>query len=120
MNFFTKDERNTVLFLVIAFMIGFSILYFRDNNRNLELTLIESNQEISDVVKSEQFISGKINLNMASVAELISLPGIGPVTAEKIVAKRLKMGSFSTIEDLLLVPGIGAKTLEKIIDFIEI
>ena len=51
MNLFTKDERNAVLFLAIAFMVGFSILSVRDNNRDSILTLIENNQEISDIVK---------------------------------------------------------------------
>ncbi len=32
MNFFTKDERNAVLFLAIALMVGYSILSVRDNN----------------------------------------------------------------------------------------
>ena len=87
MNFFTKDERNAILFLAIAFMFGFLILSVRDNNRNSILTLIENNQEISDIVKSVQTLSGKINLNNASEDELISLPGIGPVAVEKIIAK---------------------------------
>ncbi len=120
MKFFTKDERNTVLFLTIAFMVGVSILYVRDNNRNTELKFIEINEEVADIVKSDNALSEKINLNIAGKDELISLPGIGPVTAEKIIAKRLEMGSFSSIEDLLLVPGIGIKTIEKIEDFIEL
>ena len=41
MKFLTKDERNTVLFLTIAFMVGLSILSVRDNNRNTELKFIE-------------------------------------------------------------------------------
>ncbi len=114
MKFFTKDERNTVFFLTIAFMVGVSILYVRDNNRNTELKFIEINEEIADIVKSDNALSEKINLNIAGKDELISLPGIGPVTAEKIIAKRLEMCSFSSIEDLLLVPGIGVKTIEKL------
>ena len=51
MNFFTKDERNTIIFLTIAFLVGSSILYVRDNNRKNELTFIDVNQEISDIVK---------------------------------------------------------------------
>jgi len=75
MNLFTKDDRNAVLFLAIAFMVGFSILYVRDNNRDSTLTLIENNQEISDIVKSAQTLYGKINLNNASEDELIALSG---------------------------------------------
>ena len=89
MTFFTKDERNTIIFLTIAFLVGSSILYVRDNNRKNELTFIDVNQEISDIIKSDQTITGKLNLNIASVGELISLSGIGPVTIEKIIAKRV-------------------------------
>ena len=120
MNLFTKDERNAVLFLAIAFMVGFSILYVRDNNRDSTLTLIENNQEISDIVKSAQTLYGKINLNNASEDELIALSGIGPVTAEKMIAKRVELGSCSSVDALFSVSGIGAKTVEKILEFIEI
>jgi hypothetical protein len=47
-------------------MVGFSILYVRDNNRDSSLTLIENNQENSDIIKSAQTLYGKINLNNAS------------------------------------------------------
>ena len=119
MNFFTKDERNAVLILTITFMVGFSILSVRDNNRDSILTLIENNQEISDIVKPAQTLSGKLNLNNASEDKLISLPGIDPVTAEKIIAKRLELGSFPAVDDLFVVSGIGAKTGVKILEFIE-
>ena len=115
-----KDERNTIIFLTISFLVGLSILYVRDNNRKNELTFIDVNQEISEIIKSDQTITGKLNLNIASVGELIALLGIGPVTPENIIAKRVEMGAFSSLEDLLLVPGIGTKTIEKIKDFIEL
>jgi len=119
MNFFTKDKRNAVLILTIAFMVGFSILSVRDNNRDSILTLIENNQEISDIVKPAQTLSGKLNLNNASEDKLISLLAIDPVTAEKIIAKRVELGSFPAVDDLFLVSGIGAKTGVKILEFIK-
>lgn len=61
-----------------------------------------------------------INVNMASIAELESIPGIGPVLAKRIYEYRQKNGPFSSYEDLLNVSGIGEKTLEKIKPYIQV
>jgi competence ComEA-like helix-hairpin-helix protein len=60
----------------------------------------------------------KVNINKASMDELISLPYIGEVKARAIIAYRDEHGPFKTPEDLLNVKGIGPKTLERIKDFI--
>jgi competence protein ComEA len=54
-----------------------------------------------------------IDLNEAGIEELVKLPGIGPVTAQHIVAARDER-PFKSVQDLKRVKGIGAKTLEKI------
>lgn len=53
---------------------------------------------------------GLIDLNLASPAELISLPGIGPTYAERIVERR----PFLNVDELVEIRGIGAKTLQKL------
>jgi competence protein ComEA len=58
----------------------------------------------------------RINLNTAGVEELVTLPGIGRVYAERIVEYRTKNGPFKRVEDLLNVRGVGEKTFEKIKD----
>jgi len=55
-----------------------------------------------------------VDLNRATVEDLISLPGIGPAKAEAIMEYRKSHGPFSKVEDLLAVQGIGAKLLERI------
>ncbi|ABR31580.1 competence protein ComEA [Thermosipho melanesiensis] len=62
----------------------------------------------------------KININNASVEELMKLPGIGKVKAQEIIEFRKKFGNVQSFEDLLKVKGIGKKTLEKIKPFIEL
>ncbi len=49
----------------------------------------------------------QVNLNQATVEQLDTLPGVGPVIAERIVEYRKTHGSFSHTRDLLDVPGIG-------------
>ncbi len=57
----------------------------------------------------------KINVNTASEAELIKLPGIGPAKAKAIVEHR-QQSPFKTVDDLKDVRGIGAATVESLRD----
>lgn len=51
--------------------------------------------------------NGLVNINTATAEELETLPGIGPVTAARIIEYRETNGSFQTIEEILDVSGIG-------------
>lgn len=52
---------------------------------------------------------GKVNINLAGVGEFDTLPGIGPVLAQRIVEYRDANGPFASVRDLMKVPGIGPK-----------
>jgi competence ComEA-like helix-hairpin-helix protein len=54
-----------------------------------------------------------VNLNTATSEELQLVPGIGPVTAEKILQMRKSYGAFKSVDDLSAIRGIGPKRLEK-------
>ena len=58
--------------------------------------------------------AGRVSLSSASVAELDALPGIGPVTAQKIVDHRLAHGGFRSVDDLDAIPGIGPARVEQL------
>ena len=61
-----------------------------------------------------------IDINAASEEELQMLPGVGPVTAERIVAYREEYGPFSTVEEIMDVSGVGEQTYLQIVDFITV
>ena len=67
-----------------------------------------------------QETSGRININTATHAELVTLPGIGDVLAQRIIDYRTQNGSFQSVEELLNVSGIGEKKLEAIIDLVTV
>lgn len=54
-----------------------------------------------------------VNINTANSEELQQVPGIGPVTAKKILQMRKSYGLFKSVDDVLAIRGIGKKRLEK-------
>jgi competence protein ComEA len=63
-------------------------------------------------------IGVKVNLNTATVEQLDTLPGVGPVTAQAILSWRETNGRFGTVDDLLDVKGIGEATLAELRDLV--
>ena len=56
----------------------------------------------------------RVNLNTATAAELETLPGIGPRTAELIIEYREEEGPFTRVEDLMNIRGIGERTFLRL------
>lgn len=63
---------------------------------------------------SKTAVHSRLDLNRASAGELESLPGIGAVLAQRVIAFRESAGGFRTVEDLREVKGIGAKTFDRL------
>jgi competence protein ComEA len=63
---------------------------------------------------------GKVNLNTAALAQLDSLPGVGPVLAQRIVDHREKSGPFRTVSDLRQVDGIGDTRYEQLKELVTV
>ena len=61
-----------------------------------------------------------VDINTATAEQLETLPGIGPVLAQRIIDYRTECGPFQTAGDLLNVSGIGTKKLEAILDLITV
>lgn len=62
--------------------------------------------------------SAPVQLSTATLEQLDSLPGIGPVTAQKILDYRSKHGAFSSVDELDAVPGIGPARLDQLRDLV--
>ena len=80
---------------------------------HIENSISTKNQNIIDLH------SIRININEASVDQLMDLPGIGETKANEIVQYRATNGYFDRIEDILNVPGIGESTFNQFKDLIE-
>ena len=91
------------------------------NNINLAMLLTDGQQlNIPGIVDTSHVNVGRVNINTATVAELDSLPGIGPTTAQAIVDYRLQHGNFQVIQDIQNVPGVGSATYNLIKDYISV
>jgi competence protein ComEA len=63
---------------------------------------------------------GRVHLNTATLEQLDTLPGIGPVTAQKILDYRDEKGAFQSVDELDAVPGIGPARLEQLRELVDL
>ena len=64
--------------------------------------------------------AGKLDLNAASAQQLDALPGVGPVTAQRIVDWRTHNGRFARVDQLREVQGIGEHKFEQLRDLVTV
>ena len=62
--------------------------------------------------------AGPVHLNTATLEQLDALPGVGPVTAQKILDYRQQHGAFSSVDELDAIPGIGPARLDQLRDLV--
>ena len=65
-------------------------------------------------------VSGRLNLNTATAAELMLLPGIGPAKAERVLTWRKRNGTFRRVADLRRVKGFGYRTIKRLEPYLDI
>lgn len=114
----SEKERVTVAVLGAAALVGAGVLLWQERRPpiRLELAPASSYGPWDAMVERAQ----RLDINHAAAEEIERLPGIGPVTAERIVAYREAHGRFIVPDDLLAVPGIGPSTLQKLREYIQV
>ncbi|MDD5613895.1 MAG: helix-hairpin-helix domain-containing protein [Candidatus Omnitrophica bacterium] len=100
----TSQEKRVVVFLVFSFLLYLSA----------RITGVERLRYRLVSQKYQSSIVFPLDLNSASYADLIEVPGIGPVYAERIIQYRYENNGFRSIDELVKVKGIGKNKLEKL------
>lgn len=130
----TKAERNVILFLVTTMGIGAGLRLYQSSFPNLPqfdyrvsdstfTVLSAGTEDSSSSVPDRQEVREepqRLNMNTATKQQLMDLPGIGEVTAERILKYRNERGKFSDIEDLRAIKGISKNKLERLSPMITI
>ncbi len=141
MTLFTSQEKLVIRFLMISMLLGLLIGIARQkiilNDNRIDMmnsSLLSLDQKKTDSKTEKSMLNQKrgtvenpielsaeiININTATKEELLTLPKIGPVTAERIIRFREDFGQFQALEDILKVKGVGPKTFDRIKPFITI
>ncbi|MFA5879277.1 MAG: helix-hairpin-helix domain-containing protein, partial [Candidatus Margulisiibacteriota bacterium] len=76
-------------------------------------------KEIKKNIKKETTISNPIDLNKANLKELMTIPGIGKILAQRIIEYRAACGGFSSFEELSNIKGFSNKKLKEIKNYIK-
>lgn len=115
-------ERVAAVILSVILLAGSFILHAR-HSRPLYKVVVTSGSEKKEVTLAEADAllreKRKIDVNTASLEELVTIPGIGEGLASAILACRDKGDMFYSADDLLRIRGIGPKKLEKMREYIK-
>ena len=77
-------------------------------------SLVAAQAKAAPQTSAKPPVTGTININTASAADLQRLPGIGAKTAGRVIEYRQKNGPFKKVEELMNVRGVGEKNFLKL------
>jgi competence protein ComEA len=103
---FTKEEKIVLVFLIGSVLLGSSFLYLKKRNPAPFSAL--------EFKEPDEAPSEKININNATMDELIGIKGLGRSLAGRIIDYREREGRFASVEDIKNVKGIGEKKFQSI------
>ncbi len=126
----TRSEASVILFLCAGLVIGGGVKmlhldesaarydfsdsdsFFRQASSKID-SIIAAEEDTSRHDAGKENLPSPVNINTATVEELVALPGVGQVTARRIIEYREAHGSFRSAEELINVKGIGPAKLGK-------
>ena len=139
---FTRNETKVILLLSATFLVGLGLRYYRSNTtsqqppgRRFDYSIPDSifaarsapgyqtrssSSERQDSSNAKPGPRSLVNINTATRTDLMTLPGIGPAYAERIISYRQDNGPFQSVDDLRKVKGIGVKKLERVRPFVRL
>lgn len=107
----TPQERTVLSFLAVVLLAGSSLHY-----------IFQKYPFLKDSVRLTRH-SGfyrEVDINRASLEELVRVPSIGERTARRILQYRREHGPFHSVEELKLIPGIQQKNYQKFSKFLKV
>ena len=107
----TRQEKAVLLFVAAIVFVGISISYLTKQNPPLKNYFAAVSYQAANP-------PSLINLNNATLDELITLSGVGPELAKRIIDYRDSHGGFRSVEDIKKVKGFGDKKFERLKDTI--
>ena len=110
-------ERLAAVILAVTLAVG--VLATAVHKPNVQRSLPEADhRHFSDTCHDSVDTYLRLDINVATLDQLMTLPGIGPARATAVVEWRKVNGAFKSVDQLVSVKGIGQKTLERIRSYI--
>jgi competence protein ComEA len=117
--YFTPDERNIIIFVVVFLVIGLVVLNVKTISSVLDADSTSTVQDSIKKVVEKSHEPMMININIADIETLAELPGIGPAKAQAIYKYKTEQGTLASLIELTNIKGIGKKTLAKLLPYLE-
>lgn len=106
MFFFTPDERRAIIFVAAVFLCGICL--------NILFKLSPPLYQHLNVL-DEPLSRAKVNINRATYEELLTVPGIGPSSAARIINARRDKGRFDSLDDLRQVKKFSKRMFDRVV-----
>lgn len=110
----------TIMLLVCALSLTLVIGIFIGRNLRTEYVKLPQNDKIKAISATEVPKDYRLDVNTATKLQLMELPGVGEMIADRIISYRTENGPYTSVDDLLNVEGVGEKKLRQLETLIKV